>query len=86
MPTAELPDDAPASDNDDADPTADVTLVREALGRLPGDRQALLPLHYLEGFEVAEMAVILDVPPGTVKSRLYHARRQLKDIIERMQS
>lgn len=86
MPTTELPDDEPAPDQDDADTASDVALVREGLARLPGDRQALLALRYLEGFEVTEIAVILAVPEGTVKSRLHQARRHLKDIIERMQS
>ncbi len=60
-------------------------MVREAVARLPADRQAMLALHYREGFEIWEMAEILSIPEGTVKSRLFHARRQLRQIIERMQ-
>ncbi len=65
-------------------PNSAVELLRRALCALPGERRALLSLHYLEGFGVAEIAEILGVPAGTVKSRLYHARHQLRDIIERM--
>ncbi len=40
--------------------------------------RAAIGLFYLEGLRVAEIAVALDVPPGTVKTRLMHARRQLR--------
>ncbi len=86
VPTAELVEDEITHDDRRSDPPADVTMVREALACLPGDRQALLALHYMEGFEIWEMAEILSIPEGTVKSRLFHARSQLREIIERMQS
>ena len=57
--------------------------LAEALRRLPGDRRALLNLHYVEGFGIAEIADILGIPAGTVKSRLHTARGHLQDIIER---
>ncbi len=61
-----------------------VGLLREALRRLPGERRALINLRYVEGFEIREMAEILGVPEGTVKSRLHSARQQLQDTVERM--
>ena len=85
VPTADLHEDEIGRDDHVCDPSADVTMVREAVARLPADRQALLSLHYMEGFEIWEMAEILSIPEGTVKSRLFHARRQLREIIERMQ-
>jgi len=85
VPTAELHEDEIAHDDRRCDASANVSMVREALARLPGDRQALLALHYQEGFEIWEMAEILSIPEGTVKSRLFHARHQLREIIERMQ-
>jgi RNA polymerase sigma-70 factor (ECF subfamily) len=52
------------------------------LARLhPGERE-VLQLFYLRGLRVADIAVALDVPAGTVKSRLYRARQQLKTILE----
>lgn len=57
--------------------------LTEALRRLPGDRRALINLHYVEEFSVADIARILGIPEGTVKSRLHSARQQLQDIIER---
>ncbi len=83
--TTELHEDEIARDDRLHDPPADVTMVREAVARLPADRQALLALRYMEEFEIWEMAEILNIPEGTVKSRLFHARRQLRQIIERMQ-
>lgn len=57
--------------------------VREALLRLPEERRTVLALHYGEGYDVAEMAEILGIPEGTVKSRLHHAREALRRLIEK---
>jgi len=57
--------------------------LREALKRLPGDRRALLSLRYVEGFRTAEIAEVLDIPGGTVKSRLHQARLELKRLMEK---
>ena len=57
--------------------------VHRALAQLPGDVRALMTLRYLEDFSIAEIADILSIPRGTVKSRLWHARNRLKDILER---
>jgi DNA-directed RNA polymerase specialized sigma24 family protein len=44
----------------------------------PGGHRAVILLHYLEDFDLAEIADITGVPLGTVKSRLHHARRKLR--------
>ncbi|MCA9706997.1 MAG: sigma-70 family RNA polymerase sigma factor [Myxococcales bacterium] len=54
-------------------------LVLEALHRLPLDLQIPLELHYWETLSVAEVAAVLEIPPGTVKSRLHRARELLRD-------
>jgi len=56
----------------------DLSLVLAALAGLPAPQRATLALFYLEGMTVAEIAVALDVPPGTVKTRLMHARTKLR--------
>jgi RNA polymerase sigma-70 factor (ECF subfamily) len=57
-------------------------LVRDALRSLDPERRALLAMFYVEGLTVAEIARVLDVPAGTVKSRLYHARERLRAALE----
>lgn len=47
----------------------------------PAQRSALL-LHVLEDFSLEEIAAITDVPLGTVKSRLHHAKRALRKLVE----
>ncbi|MFU8806592.1 MAG: sigma factor-like helix-turn-helix DNA-binding protein, partial [Bradymonadaceae bacterium] len=44
----------------------------------------ILVLKELEGFRYQEIASILEIPEGTVASRLYHARRALRDALEEM--
>ena len=63
-----------------------VGLLRRALRALPPDRRQLLALHYHEGLGVAAIANLLAIPAGTVKSRLHHARGELKTILERNES
>ena len=36
---------------------------------------------YLDGMSLSEIATVLDIPVGTVKSRLYHAREKLKRVL-----
>ncbi len=53
--------------------------VREAIGTLPLLQQVVIVLYYLEGLSLKEIAEILEVPEGTVKSRLHYAREALKE-------
>lgn len=55
-----------------------------ALERLSGEQREAILLYWLENFSVAEIAEITAVPPGTVKSRLFHARKNLKRHLERV--
>ena len=59
-------------------------LLWQALERLTPEQREILVLKELEGFRYGEIAGILDIPEGTVASRLYHARRALKDALEEM--
>ncbi len=61
---------------------ATVMDLQAALALLSGPQQTLLSLRYEEGFNVAEIARILDIPAGTVKSRLFTARQQLRTLLE----
>jgi len=74
--------DARRGDRDAARDTADRLDVADAVGLLPGPMQAVLTLRYFEGFSLGEIAEILGVPEGTIKSRLSRARAELKQILE----
>jgi RNA polymerase sigma-70 factor (ECF subfamily) len=52
--------------------------LKEALEQLSGPDRVLLSLRYDEQFDTAEIAAILGVPEGTVKSRLFYARQRLR--------
>lgn len=59
---------------------ADTVDLRNCLFQLDERERIPIMLHYIEGYEVREIAAILRIPQGTVKSRLDRGRRQLKDI------
>ncbi len=56
------------------------TLMEDALARLEPEPRSLLWLREVEGYSCAELAAMLDIPLGTVKSRLFAAREQLRRI------
>ncbi len=60
-------------------------MVLQALRRLPVDHQILLELFYWEQHSGAELAEILEVPEGTVRTRLRRARQLLADEVATMQ-
>jgi RNA polymerase sigma-70 factor, ECF subfamily len=55
--------------------------IRQALQVLPIDQRTVLLLCVVEGFTCREAAGILDVPIGTVMSRLSRAREELRKIL-----
>ncbi len=50
--------------------------------QLPAAQRSALLLHVLEDFSLEEIAGITSVPVGTVKSRLHHAKRALRQLVE----
>ncbi len=69
-------------ENQSAEFAFDLSQVMEAIATLPAPQRAALALFYTEGLSVAEIAIALDVPPGTVKTRLMHARRKVRALLE----
>ena len=74
---------------EDTEPLADLpeqalkaASVRAAIAGLPAEQSATIALFYLEDMSVAEVAIALDIPPGTVKTRLMHARRKLRETLK----
>jgi RNA polymerase sigma factor (sigma-70 family) len=57
--------------------------VASALNSLPVDFRTVIILCDLEGFTYEEMAKVLDIPIGTVRSRLHRARNFLKDKLDK---
>jgi RNA polymerase sigma-70 factor (ECF subfamily) len=54
-----------------------------AMERLEANARAILILRDVQGLDYGQIAEVLDVPTGTVKSRLFRARASLRDAIER---
>jgi RNA polymerase sigma-70 factor (ECF subfamily) len=54
--------------------------INSILKKLPFGSSTVLSLYYLEGFSISEVADILNIPKGTVKSRLFKARNEFKEI------
>ena len=59
-------------------------LVREAIAELPAKLRTVVVLYELQGESYEDIAEILGCPLGTVKSRLFNARAELKDRLERL--
>jgi RNA polymerase sigma-70 factor (ECF subfamily) len=55
--------------------------VHQAIAALPREHAEVVALHYLEEFNVQQVAEILGVPAGTVKSRLHYARVRLRVLL-----
>ena len=74
---------------DEFDDGPDDLLIREEqetefmnlLNRLPPPQRSVLLLHFVEDFSLEEIARITNTPLGTVKSRLYHAKRALRRLV-----
>lgn len=56
--------------------------VHYGLGRISLHHREVLTLFFLQDLSVEELAEVLNIPVGTVKSRLYYARQALKDVLE----
>lgn len=57
--------------------------LRTALDRLRSDERELIVLKHLDGWTYDELAERLEIPRGTVMSRLFHARQRLKALMSR---
>jgi RNA polymerase sigma-70 factor (ECF subfamily) len=60
----------------------DAVVIRRAIAALPEGQNAAIALFYLDEMSVTEVSVALDIPVGTVKTRLMHAREKLKTALK----
>jgi RNA polymerase sigma-70 factor (ECF subfamily) len=56
--------------------------IRLALAELSAEHRAVIELTYYQGYSCAEIARIVDCPVDTVKTRMFHARRRLKLLLD----
>ena len=76
-----LPDVDKQPDNPGRDPVCkaeDASLVHECLRRIPVAQRSTLILFYVEDLSLEEISQVLEVPRGTVQSRLHHGRQKMK--------
>jgi RNA polymerase sigma-70 factor (ECF subfamily) len=79
----------PLDDSDGTQPGAALERVeqerriQDALNRLSPEHRAVLVLKEMEGQKYETIAEILQVPVGTIRSRLHRARMELREILER---
>jgi len=81
-----LLESAPESYSSDPDPSLlaeDASMVHECLHELPLPQRECLSLFYLDDLSLDEIARVLEVPRGTVQSRLHHGRVKMKELLVR---
>lgn len=75
---AGIPSAFPAPDRE-TERNETASLVREVVADLPEAHRAVVVLFYMENLSLEEMTRVLDLPLGTVKSRLHYARERLRE-------
>jgi RNA polymerase sigma-70 factor (ECF subfamily) len=76
-----IPDDARIHER--AEARAALQIVRDEMALLPEEQRVLLSLVAIDGMSYQEAADLLEIPIGTVMSRLSRARRRLADAIDK---
>jgi RNA polymerase sigma-70 factor (ECF subfamily) len=75
-----------AAFQESADPSfseEDAAALHQALDEISFEHREVLVLHFLEDFSLAEIAEVVGCSEGTVKSRIYYAKRAMKEILMR---
>lgn len=74
-------DEQPIDTSGNAARFEDAELIHFGLSRIGWNEREVLTLHFLDDLSVAEIATVLGIPPGTVKSRLHRARSDLRQVL-----
>ena len=77
---SEIETEAPQDEEDDPD----YAHVGAGLARLSPRHRLVIGLHYVEGLSYWQISRLLEVPPGTVMSRLHRARTALREEVRRL--
>jgi|SRR5579883_601140 len=80
LPTAPV-EDVAAVEPDEFD-AEDAVALRAAVNRLPVEYRDVLLLRYVEGLSYQAIAGVVGVPVGTVRSRLFHAKRRARELLQ----
>ncbi len=76
-----MPDEASASPDEEAVRSEERARIARALEALPEHFRTIIMLSDIEGLAYREIAEVLDIPMGTVMSRLHNARKRLKQVL-----
>lgn len=63
--------------------TAEQEELLEAIDSLPEEYSLIIKLRHLKGYSYEEIGQLLNIPLGTIKSRIYRARHELKKLLHR---
>jgi RNA polymerase sigma-70 factor (ECF subfamily) len=74
--------DSIATESVDFDPRPEVSALRIALKNLPDKYREPLVLQVLEGYSLAEIAQMFNLPRNTVATRLHRARQKLRSVLQ----
>ena len=79
----ELPDAADAGPGPEAQAIAldQARRLRDAIDQLPEKYRTVITLYHLQGKQYEEIATVLDLPMGTVKTHLFRAKEQLRKLL-----
>ena len=67
---------------DEMEKLADQQELMSAIHQLPASFREVILLHYYQGYGITEIAEMMDLPEGTISSRLSRGRKKLEDILK----
>ncbi|MFP4616059.1 MAG: RNA polymerase sigma factor [Thiohalorhabdus sp.] len=79
-PSDQMPSEAPGPE-EEANARYTRARLQNALRQLGDHHRAVVALHDMEGYTLAELETLLEVPAGTLKSRLHRARARLRELL-----
>jgi len=81
-PSVEIPDSGNTPDQE-YDRARKLDQLQRMFDQLSDEHRNILALHDMEGYNLPELTTIMDVPLGTLKSRLHRAREKMRDLIKK---